>query len=549
MSLGRDWGFDSLSRAELLLRVERAFSVTLPTQPLQQAETLRDVLAALDRAATPREAVSARFEPISRTQAEPAPAEAAILTEVLDWHVSKHSNRTHVVLAQGDGQDVALSYEALARRSRAVAGGLRQRGVETGDRVAIMLPTSLEFFQAFFGALYACAVPTPIYPPVRPSQLAEHLTRQAGILRNAGAKLLVTAPEAAGLATLLRLQVETLQGVSTVNELASDVGALPQPAQPGDIALIQYTSGSTGNPKGVTVSHANILANIRAIGEAMQASPSDVFVSWLPLYHDMGLIGAWLGSLYFAAPFVIMSPVAFLVRPERWLWTIYQRRATLSAAPNFAFELCLQKIDDAAIAELDLSSLRMVANGSEAVGAETVRRFAARFARYGFRAEAMARYTGSPKAPWIGAPAARTAAGHRSHQSSVSGHARASGAGVAWRRGRAGIRRLRAAVASARDPHRRADGRAGRTAGGTFKFRGPSATSGYFRNPEKTVELIEGGWLNSGDLAYVAGGDIFITGRTKDIIIRAGRHIYPEEVERAVGEVPGIRRGAWRYLA
>ena len=250
MSLGRDWGFDSLSRAELLLRVERAFSVTLPTQLLQQAETLRDILAALDRAATPREAVSARFEPISRTQAEPAPAEAAILTEVLDWHVSKHGNRTHVVLAQGDGQDVALSYEALAWRSRAVAGGLRQRGVETGDRVAIMLPTSLEFFLAFFGALYACAVPTPIYPPVRPSQLAEHLTRQAGILRNAGAKLLVTAPEAAGLATLLRLQVETLQGVSTVNELASDVGALPQPAQPGDIALIQYTSGSTGDPKG-----------------------------------------------------------------------------------------------------------------------------------------------------------------------------------------------------------------------------------------------------------------------------------------------------------
>ena len=155
------------------------------------------------------------------------------------------------------------------------------------------------------------------------------------------------------------------------------------------MALVQYTSGSTGDPKGVVLTHANLLANIRAMGEAMDVTPSDVFVSWLPLYHDMGLIGAWLGSLYFAVPLVVMSPLAFLVRPETWLWAIHRHRATLSAAPNFAFELCLRRVEDTMIAGLDLGSLRMIANGSEAVAPETVRRFAARFAAYGFRPEAM----------------------------------------------------------------------------------------------------------------------------------------------------------------
>src|SRR5262249_26235520 len=153
--------------------------------------------------------------------------------------------------------------------------------------------------------------------------------------------------------------------------------------QPSDTALLQYTSGSTGDPKGVVLSHANLLANIRALGEAIQAVVGDVFVSWLPLYHDMGLIGAWLATLYFAVPTVLMPPRAFLVRPGRWLWAIHRHRGTLSAAPNFAFELCAQRIEDQAIQGLDLSSLRMVANGAEPVSPETMRRFTERFRPYG----------------------------------------------------------------------------------------------------------------------------------------------------------------------
>src|SRR5208337_3759272 len=144
------------------------------------------------------------------------------------------------------------------------------------------------------------------------------------------------------------------------------------------------------DPKGVVLSHANLLANIRAMGRAMDASSTDIFVSWLPLYHDMGLIGAWLGCLYFAAPLYVMTPLSFLVRPESWLWAIHRYRATLSAAPNFAFELCLNKISDESLQGLDLCSLRMVANGAEPVSVPTLRRFTERFARYGFRPEAMA---------------------------------------------------------------------------------------------------------------------------------------------------------------
>jgi 1-acyl-sn-glycerol-3-phosphate acyltransferase len=408
-----------------------------------------------------------------------------------------------------------------------------------------MLPTGPEFFPAFFGALYAGAVPVPIYPPARPSQLAEHLLRQAGILRNAGAIILIAAPEARAVGGLLRLQVGSLREVASVEELAEGAATpLPAPARSDDIALLQYTSGSTGDPKGVVLTHSNILANIRAMGEAMQAGPSDVFVSWLPLYHDMGLIGAWLGSLYFAAPLVVMPPVMFLVRPEQWLWTIHRHRATLSAAPNFAFELCLRKVDDAAIAGLDLRSLRMVANGSEAVSPDTVRRFTARFARYGFRAEAMAPVYGLAESA-VGLafpPLGRAPLVDRVDRTALSLHGRAVPAAPADRDALEFVacgRPLRGHEIRIVGPA----GELGERQQGRLQFRGPSTTRGYFANPEKTAELIEAGWLNSGDLAYVAEGDVFVTGRTKDIIIRAGRHIYPEEIEREVGEVPGIRTG------
>ena len=215
-----------------------------------------------------------------------------------------------------------------------------------------MLPTGLDFFIAFFGVLYAGAVPVPIYPPMQLAKIEEFMRRQAGILRNAGARILVTLPEGLRFASLLRRQVPSIERVESVQSLSAapaDI-QLPVAHDSAATALIQYTSGSTGDPKGVVLSHGNLLANIRAIGEAVEATSAEVFVSWLPLYHDMGLIGAWLGSLYFAASFYVMSPVSFLARPASWLWAMHRYRATISAAPNFAFEMCATRIDDAELA-------------------------------------------------------------------------------------------------------------------------------------------------------------------------------------------------------
>jgi len=543
-SLERDWGFDSLSRAELLLRVERAFSVQLPERLLGEAETLNDLLSALEGARSLPSLDVSRRRVLAEEVAEPAPANAEMLTEVLDWHVNKHGERIHVVLWHGDGEETSLTYRQVAGRARAVAHGLIRAGLQPGERAAIMLPTGVEFFAAFFGVLYAGGVPTPIYPPARPSQLEEHLKRQAGILRNAQAVLLIADTSTSAVARLLRLQVESLRDVVSVDELSQGGEGEAPGVQADSTALLQYTSGSTGDPKGVVLSHANVLANIRAMGEAMEASSSDVFVSWLPLYHDMGLIGAWLGSLYFAAPLVVMSPLTFLVRPEQWLWAIHRHRATLSASPNFGFGLCLHKIDDKTIAGLDLSSLRMVANGSEAVLPETIRQFSNRFAKYGFRQEALAPVYGLAENA-VGLafpPLGRAPIVDRVDRAALTRHARATPAApndptalefVACGHPLPG-HEIRIIGPT---------GELGEREEGHLQFRGPSATSGYFDNPAKNLELFDGDWLNSGDLAYIAGGDVYITGRSKDIIIRAGRHIYPQEIESATGDVPGVRKG------
>jgi 1-acyl-sn-glycerol-3-phosphate acyltransferase len=544
-SLTRDWGFDSLARAELLSRIERCFAVRLPDKLLGEAETLRDLQSAIDEArqVLPGPGATGRLI-AAEEKPEPAPADMMTLTEVLDWHAHRHGDRVHLVLWDADGTETSLTYGDLAEQALAVAHGLRQVGLQPRDRVAIMLPTCLDFFVAFFGVLYAGGVPTPIYPPGRPSQLEEHLRRQAGILRNAGATLLIGSRETRAVARLLKLQVESLRDVVTVEALRQTPGELPVKAEPQSTALLQYTSGSTGNPKGVILSHANLLANIRALGDAMEAGPSDVFVSWLPLYHDMGLIGAWLGCLYFAARLIVMSPLTFLVRPEQWLWAIHRHRATLSAAPNFAFEHCLRKIEDRSIAGIDLSSVRMLANGSEAVGPETMRRFAERFGKYGFRPNAMTPVYGLAENA-VGLafpPLERGPIVDRVNRDELSRHGRAVPATsnnaealefVACGRPLPG-HQIRIIDKT---------GELGERQEGRLQFRGPSATSGYFGNPAKTRELFDGEWLNTGDLAYIAGGDVFITGRSKDIIIRAGRHIYPEEIEIAVSEVDGIRKG------
>jgi 1-acyl-sn-glycerol-3-phosphate acyltransferase len=551
-SLQRELGIDSLGLAELLLRLERRFQVHLPETLLGEAETPRDLLRAIEnmgeRAAR---AIATRPTLAPLKEAADAPHAATSLTEALDWHADHHSDRPHILLSDGFAE-TGITYGALQEQARMVARGLRERGLMPGDRVAIMLPTGAAFFQAFFGSLYAGGVPVPIYPPMRLSQLEDHLRRQAGILRNAGATFLLAPPEGRALSALLKAQVETLRAVAHVDDIRSDTPApLPSGAEATDLAMLQYTSGSTGDPKGVMLTHGNLLNNIRAMGGAIEASSKDIFVSWLPLYHDLGLIGAWLGSLYFAAPVVIMSPLTFIVRPEAWLWAIHRNRATLSAAPNFGFELCVKKIDESVLAGLDLSSLRLVANGAEPISSHTIRRFEERFAPYGFPAEAMAPVYGLAENS-VGLafpPLGRTPVVDRVQRVALTARGAAAPAEpgyshaveqVACGRPLPG-HEIRIVDAMGRELSDRQEGR--------IEFRGPSATQGYFRNEEKTRALFDGAWLDTGDLGYIAAGDLFITGRIKDVIIKAGRNIYPEEIEETVGDLEGVRKGCVAVFA
>ncbi|MGB0127833.1 MAG: AMP-binding protein, partial [Rhodocyclaceae bacterium] len=302
---------------------------------------------------------------------------------------------------------------------------------------------------------------------------------------------------------------------------------------------------STGDPKGVVLTHANLLANIRAMGEMARIGPDDAFVSWLPLYHDMGLIGAWLTPLYFGFPLVLMSPLAFLARPARWLQALSRHRGTISAAPNFAYELCAQKVRDEDLQDVDLSSWRFALNGAEPVSASTLDAFARRFEAHGLRREAIVPCYGLAEC-CVGLAFPPLGRGPRIDFISRSDFARQ--------------RRAVPVAADAEDvlqivacgqpltghtlrvvdeidvalPDRQI---------GRLQFRGPSASAGYYRNPEATARLLAGEWRETGDYAYLAEGEVFLTGRAKDLILRGGRNLYPYDLEQAVGALPGVRRG------
>ncbi len=548
-SLEGDLGFDSLGRVELLMRLERTFDVNLPEQLLANAESPRDLLREIDNAGGRRissgEGMEVRVAGLDRTSA--LPSGATTLVEVLDWHVLTHPDRPHMVFLDEDGAEHELSHIELRDRARETAQGLRQRGIAPGDAVCIMLPTGLDFFYAFFGILIAGAVPVPIYPPARLSQLEDHLRRQAGILANARVKVLVTVPQAKPLARFLKAKVNELGYVETVDDLRESVpeGTAWPVLKAGDIAFLQYTSGSTGNPKGVMLSHANLIANVRAMGQALQADSTDVFVSWLPLYHDMGLIGAWMGSLYHAVKLVVMSPLTFLARPEKWLWAIHRYQGSISTAPNFAYELCQKRIAAEDIEGLDLTSWRVAANGAEPVIPTTMRAFADRFAEYGFEYEAMKPVYGLAEST-VGLafpPMGREPPIDRVDRDAFTKGGNAAPADdnddnalefVACGWPLPG-HEFRVVDDAGRELPERREGR--------LQFRGPSSTTGYFRNPEATAKLFDGDWLDTGDYAYLLGGDVYLTGRAKDIIIKAGRNIYPQEIERAVGDVEGVRTG------
>jgi fatty-acyl-CoA synthase len=566
--LERELGLGSLERVELMVRLGDVCGVRLPDRVVAEADTVRDLADALLHV-NPEERTSEGIHDARLQASAAAPAvliadleekvkRAESLTEILRLRGRGEPNRTHIHLYEEDEHLHTITFGELYERASVVAKELQRRGLEPGQTVAIMLPTCAEFFYSFAGILLAGGIPVPIYPPFRADRIAEYATRQANILRNAETRFLITFRQAEGLARLLKPRVPTLREVLNAERLAGapvkaettsnewrPIENLMHHARGEDIAFLQYTSGSTGDPKGVTLTHANLLANIRSIAAGVELRPDDVAVSWLPLYHDMGLIGAWFVPIFSGVPVVVMSPLAFLSRPERWLWAIHRHSGTISPAPNFGYELCVRKIADKNLEGLDLSSWRAAFNGAEPVHADTLERFAERFAKYGFRREALLPVYGLAEAT-LGVSAARTGGYKvdRIERGVFESEGRAipatSGDSTALEFVSAGEPfpdvEIRIVATDGHDAGERHEGR--------LWFRSPSATSGYYRNPAATSALMrEPGWLDSGDLAYRADGELYITGRAKDLIIKAGRNLYPHEIEDIVGQVAGVRAG------
>ena len=545
-SLDRDIGLGSLEKVELLARLESAFGRTFDDRYLALDTAREFARLVVDDKTAPETAAA---PPAVATSLDPATPAAAVRTihESLWSRADENPQRPHVYLREDDGTETTITYGRLRDEAAAAAGGLRQRGVVPGDTVALMLPTGLDFLAAFHGILLAGGIPVPIYPPARLDRLEEYAARQSAILADAGVKVLITIARARAVAALLRPRVPSLRDVATVRELTDEGASWLEPGGQGsDPAFIQYTSGSTGAPKGVLLTHANLLANITAVGMALRMTPVDVGAIWLPLYHDMGLIGSWLFCMHAGLPIAIQSPLSFLSRPERWLWTIHDRRATLSPAPNFAYELCVKKIPECALEGLDLSSWRVALNGAEPVNPETIDRFVQRFEPYGFRREAMMPAYGLAEnaVATCFPPPGRGPVVDSIERDVFERERRAA----PWSgKGTAPLRFVSVGQAVPGHEVRIVDdaGRevADRTVG-RLAFRGPSMTSGYFHKPEATAAIrVDGGFLDSGDLAYRSEGEFYVTGRRKDLIIKAGRNLVPQEIEEIASTVEGIRKG------
>ncbi|HEY3571967.1 MAG TPA: amino acid adenylation domain-containing protein, partial [Thermoanaerobaculia bacterium] len=419
-------------------------------------------------------------------------------------------------LTDGESEGVSLTYGELDRRAAGVAAALAA-SVPPGERALLLYPPGLDFIVAFFGCLYAGVVAVPAYPP-RPNDRSQ--SRLRAIAHDATPRAaLTTAAILAGTVEprgLLAVAPELggLRWIAT-DSLSGDNGSpLPEPA-PGSIAFLQYTSGSTATPKGVMVTHANLLHNERMIGAAFDMDESSMVVGWLPLYHDMGLIGNVLQPLHAGGRCVLMSPVAFLQRPMRWLEAISRHRGTVSGGPNFAYELCLRKAAPEALAGLDLSSWKVAFNGAEPVRASTLERFAEAFAACGFRREAFYPCYGLAEATLF------VTGGHgsRVERERVS-------CGRIWM----GQRVVTVGPETGEE----------RPAGeeGEIWISGPSVARGYWENEEATARDFhaflptgEGPFLRTGDLGFLSGGELYVTGRLKDLIILRGRNHYPQDVE------------------
>ncbi|HET7785351.1 MAG TPA: fatty acyl-AMP ligase [Myxococcales bacterium] len=408
-------------------------------------------------------------------------------------------------------RETAFSFAELYARACRAAGGLRELGVGRGDRVAIVLPTGPAFMDAFFGAVLAGAVPVPLYPPVRLGRLEEFHRRTARTLVASGASVVLSDSRVSRLLGVALAQARPPLGLRAVPQGAP----LAERAHPGDLALIQFSSGTTVDPKPVALTHENLLANVAAIETILPPDDAQAGVSWLPLYHDMGLIGCLLLAVARPGPLTLIPPELFLARPSLWLRAISRKRATISVAPNFAYGLCLRRFHEDELAGVDLSSWRFALNGAEPVAPAVLDRFAQRFSRHGFDGRALM---------------------------PVYGLSEASLAVTFTPPGR-GPRSLRRAGRELSSVGRPLPGVELDVREGRIFVRGPSVMRGYYGDEAATRQVLRDGWLDTGDLGFVDGEELFVSGRAKDVIILRGKNHAPQEFEEALDGMAGVRPG------
>jgi acyl-CoA synthetase (AMP-forming)/AMP-acid ligase II len=469
---------------------------------------------------------------------------AATLIDILKYRsVEQPTQTVYTFLIDGEKEAVSLTYRELEQQAKKIATYL-QSNASTQERVLLLYPPGLEYISAFFGCLMAGAIAIPAYPP-RPNR---SLARLQSIIQDAQATIALTTHSI--LANLERKlphapELKDLRWLAT-DHLPQNLVHNWQPTHhsPDALALLQYTSGSTAEPKGVKISHRNLLHNLEAIYRCFQHNHNSRGVIWLPPYHDMGLIGGILQPLYGGFPVTLMSPLMFLQNPLRWLQAISSTKATTSGGPNFAYDLCVRKFKPDQSINLDLSSWDLAFNGAEPINYETMEKFTATFAPYGFRASAFYPCYGMAEATLI------VSGGSKKNgviTKTVQANALEQNQVITAKVAQENARVLVGCGQSLPDqeiiivnPETLIQCQS--TEVGEIWLRGTSVASGYWNQPEMTEHTFNayladtqvGPFLRTGDLGFIEECELFVTGRLKDIIIINGRNHYPQDIEQTV---------------
>jgi acyl-CoA synthetase (AMP-forming)/AMP-acid ligase II len=444
-----------------------------------------------------------------------------------------------------DGGETLRSYAEIASESFRVARALADAGLQRGDLVALVLSDAEAFLTALFGASAGGFIPASLYPPATSADLARYVELTASVLRTSGARAVLTTRGLVSHFDALRATCPSLSLVLAREDLdAPPIEPRDRPAV-DDVAFVQFTSGSTSAPKGVVLSHRNLAANVDAINgpAGLATGDGDVAVSWLPLNHDMGLVGMALAPVYSARTAVLLPPPMFVKRPAEWLRAISRHRGTISFAPNFAYDLCVRRIKERELMDLDLSSWRAAGCGAEPIHAPTLEAFAAKFAPAGFRAtsflpsyglaEHVLAATFAPRNRRVRAE--HVPPGERPKLDDASGARSEEAVPIVSCGFPLPAHRLRIVDD---DDHTLPERRVGEIA-----LAGPSVMLGYYNQQQLTAETIRDGWLHTGDFGFISDGELFVCGRVKDIIIVNGRKYHPQDLEWAIGDLSGVRRG------